>query len=248
MSLREFGWHELTFLIFSARWTLLLSLIAFAGGGVAGLIVAACRIAPRPAVRRAAAVWIGALQGTPLLVQLLIVYYGSAFIGVRPDAWTAAAIAFTINSSAFFGEIWRGCLQAIPTGQWDGARALGLRYLGALRLVVLPQALRLMIPPTIGYMVQIIKATSVASLIGIAELTRTAVLINTITFEPVHVFGTVTLTYFAMCWPLSLLADYAARRIETRRATGGIGELMRARIRRRALGPKKISRGAVAAA
>ncbi|HEX3349812.1 MAG TPA: amino acid ABC transporter permease [Acetobacteraceae bacterium] len=233
MSLREFGWNELYFLIFSARWTVLLSLIAFGGGGAAGLIIAACRIAPRPIVRRAAAIWITALQGTPLLVQLLIVYYAAPFIGFRPNAWTAAAIAFTINSSAFFGEIWRGCLQSIPAGQWDGARALGFRFIGALRLVVLPQAVRLMIPPTIGYMVQIIKSTSVASLIGIAELTRTAVLINTVTFEPVHVFGTVTLTYFLMCWPLSLLADYTSRRIEKRRAAGGIGELLRTSVRRR---------------
>jgi polar amino acid transport system permease protein len=233
MALRDFGWTELYFLLLSARWTILLSLTAFAGGGVAGLLVATCRIAPRAWLRTAASVWITVLQGTPLLVQLLIVYYGAAFIGYRPDAWTAAAIAFTANSSAFFGEIWRGCLQAIPAGQWDGARALGLRFTASLRLVVMPQAMRLMIPPTIGYMVQIIKSTSVASLIGIAELTRTAVVVNTVTFEPVRVFGTVTLAYFLMCWPLSLLADYAARRMETRRATGGIGAMLRARTRPR---------------
>ena len=166
------------------------------------------------------------MQGTPLLVQLLVVYYGAPFIGLRPDAWIAAAIAFTANSSAFFGEIWRGCMQAIPSGQWDGARALGFRFLGALRLVVLPQALRLMIAPTIGYMVQIVKSTSVASLIGIAELTRTAVIVNTVTFEPLRVFGVVTLTYFAMCWPLSLLAGYASRRLESR-SSNGIGDIFR---------------------
>lgn len=233
MSLRDFGWNEFYFLVFSARWTVLLSLIAFAGGGIAGLIIAACRIAPSRIARRAAAAWITVMQGTPLLVQLLIVYYGTAFVGYRPDAWTAAAIAFTLNSSAFFGEIWRGCLQSIPIGQWDGARALGLRFIGAFRLVILPQAMRLMLPPTIGYMVQIIKSTSVASLIGIVELTRTAVVINTITFEPVHVFGTVTLTYFILCWPLSLLAEQTARRLESKRAIGGIGAMLRRAPRRR---------------
>jgi polar amino acid transport system permease protein len=232
MTLRDFGWPELWFLLFSARWTISLSLIAFAGGGALGLVVAACRVAPSAALRRAAVVWIRVFQGTPLLVQLLIMYYGTSFLGFRPDAWVAASVTFIVNSSAFFGEIWRGCIEAIPFGQWDGARALGLRFTAALRLVILPQAMRLMIPPTIGYMVQIVKTTSVASLIGIAELTRTAVMVNTVTFEPVRVFGTVTLAYFLMCWPLSLLAERMARRMDAKRATG-IGELFRRRKPRR---------------
>jgi len=226
MSVRDFSWNEFLFLLLSARWTLLLSMLAFLGGGVFGLIVAGCRIAPFRILRQAAIVWIRALQGTPLLVQLLIVYYGSSFIGYRPDAWTAAAVAFSANSSAFFGEIWRGCLEAIPAGQWDGARALGFRFLGTLRHIILPQALRLMIGPTIGYMVQIIKSTSVASLIGIVELTRAAVVVNTVTFEPLRVFGVVALTYFALCWPLSLIAGYANRRIDAQDA-GGIANLLR---------------------
>lgn len=228
MSLRDFGLAELWFLIFSARWTLLLSVIAFAGGGALGLVVAACRIAPQRILRNAAAGWIRALQATPILVQLLLVYYGTSFIGLRPDAWTAAALTFVVSTSAFFGEIWRGCLESIPVGQWDAAKALGLRFLPTLRLVVLPQAVRLMLPPTVGYMVQIVKTTSVASLIGIAELTRTAVMVNTVTFEPVKVFGAVTLTYFVLCWPLSLLAERLARRSERGRGTGAVLLLRRA--------------------
>lgn len=228
MGLRDFGWPELWFLLFSARWTMLLSLIAFLGGGALGLVVAVLRVARSRLVRAAAAVWIRVLQGTPLLVQLLVVYYGTSFVGLHPDAWIAAAIAFVVGSSAFFGEIWRGCIEAIPRGQWESATALGLRFVPTLRLVVLPQALRLMLAPTIGYMVQIVKSTSIASLIGIAELTRTAVLVNTVTFEPVKVFGTVTLTYFAMCWPLSLLAAYVARRLDARHGRS-VAELLRRR-------------------
>ena len=89
MALRDFGWNELVFLLLSARWTLALSLVAFLGGGAAGLLVAACRIAPGRVLPGAAAVWIRALQGTPLLIQLLVVYYGTSFVGLRPDAWTA---------------------------------------------------------------------------------------------------------------------------------------------------------------
>ncbi len=219
MGLREFGWQELQFLLLSVRWTVLLSLIAFVGGGLLGLIVAGLRIAPYRPLRWAVDAFITLFQGTPLLVQLLLFYYGSAFIGFTPDALLAAAITFTLNSGAFFGEIWRGCLESIPLGQWDSARALGFRFVPTLRLVVLPQALRVMVAPTIGYMVQVVKGTSVASLIGITELTRAAVMVNTITFEPVRVFGTVCAVYFVICWPLSQASERLSRRWSV--ASGG---------------------------
>ena len=241
MSLRDFGWNEVYFLLMSAKWTLGLSLIAFLGGGLLGLVVAALRVAPSVALRRAAMVWIRIFQGTPLLVQLLIMYYGTSFVGLRPDAWLAASLTLSLNSSAFFGEIWRGCIESIGVGQWDGARALGFRFLPTLWLVVLPQAMRVMLAPTIGYMVQIVKSTSVASLIGIAELTRTAVLVNTVTFEPVRVFSLVALTYFLLCWPLSLLAERLGARMDSKRASG-IGDVFRRRAR-----PRRRSDGAAAA-
>ncbi len=226
MSLRDFGWNELQFLLLSVRWTVLLSLIAFLGGGTLGLLVAALRVSPSRLARWAMGVYITLFQGTPLLVQLLLFYYGTSFLGFRPDALLAAALTFTLNSAAFFGEIWRGCIEAVPRGQWDGARALGLRYVPALRLVVLPQALRIMLAPTVGYMVQIVKGTSVASLIGITELTRTAVMVNTVTFEPVRVFGTVCLVYLAICWPLSFASERIGRRLDTKRAAS-LGDVFR---------------------
>lgn len=212
MSLRTFGWPELEFLLLSLRWTLALALIAFLGGGLLGAVVAALRVSPSRLVRHLTDAYITIFQGTPLLVQLLLWYYGSSFAGFTPNAWLAAALAFAFNSAAFFGEIWRGCIEAVPRGQWDAALALGMHRGRALRLVILPQALRVMIPPTIGYMVQIVKATSVASLIGVVEVTRTAVMVNTVTFEPVPVFGTVCALYFAICWPLSYLSEHLTER------------------------------------
>ena len=97
----------------------------------------------------------------------------------------AAALTFVTYTSSFSGEIWRGCIQAILAGQWDAGRALGFRFVGIPRLIILPRAMRLMSPPTIGYMVQIVKTTSAASLIGRGELSHTAVIMNTVTFEPV---------------------------------------------------------------
>jgi len=213
MSLRDFGPNELWFLLMATRWTILLALIAFAGGGVVGLVIAALRVAPIKPLRWLAAGYIQFFMGTPILIQLFMAYYGSSLLGYRPDPWAAAAITFSLNGGAFFGEIFRGSIESVPRGQWEASTALGFRFLPTLRLVILPQAVKLMLPPTVGFMVQIVKTTSVASLIGLTELARAATQVNTVTFQPVLVFGTVSLIYFMLCWPLSLYAGYLERKI-----------------------------------
>ena len=218
--LRDFTWNEVYFLILATRWTVLLAAIAFVGGGMLGMFIAALRISPYRYLRYAAVGYIQFFQGTPLLIQLFMAYYGSAFVGLSPDPWAAAALTFCLNSAAFFAEIFRGSIESIPSGQWETATALGLKFIPALWLVILPQAIRLMLPPTVGYMVQIVKSTSVASLIGLTEVARTATTINTITFEPMLVFGTVAAIYFALCWPLSLLAGSLERRLGPPRKGG----------------------------
>ena len=213
MSLRDFGPNELWFLLMAARWTVLLALIAFVGGGTIGLIVAALRIAPLRPLRWLAVVYTQFFMGTPILIQLFMIYYGSSFLGFRPDPWFAAALTFSLNGGAFFGEIFRGSIEAVPKGQWEASTALGFRFLGTLRLVIMPQAVQLMLPPTVGFMVQIVKTTSVASLIGFTKLARAATQVNTVTFQPVLVFGTVSLVYFLLCWPLSLYAGHLERKL-----------------------------------
>ena len=121
--------------------------------------------------------------------------------------------ALSLFCGAHLGEIFRGAIEAIPKGQWEASTALGFRFVRTLRLVIIPQAAQLMLPPTVGFMVQIVKSTSVASLIGLTELARAAVQVNTVTFEPVTVFGTASLIYFSLCWPLSLYAGYLERRL-----------------------------------
>jgi polar amino acid transport system permease protein len=192
MSLREFGTNEFWFILLAARWTILLAVIAFAGGGVLGMIIAALRVAPVRPLRWLAAGYIQFFMGTPLLIQLFMAYYGSSLLGYRPDPWAAAALTFILNGGAFFGEIFRGAIEAIPKGQWEAATSLGFRFVRTLRLVVVPQAVRLMLPPAVGFMVQIVKSTSVASLIGLTEVARASVQVNTVTFEPVWVFGTAS--------------------------------------------------------
>jgi polar amino acid transport system permease protein len=217
--IREFSLSEVWFLVQAVRWTVLLALLAFVGGGGVGLVVAVMRISKARLPRAVAIVYIKVFQGTPLLMQLYLVYFGASLVGLEANSWLAAALGLTFYSSAFLGEIWRGCIQAIPRGQWDGARALALGYLPGLRLVILPQALRIAIPPTVGFMVQILKGTSLASIIGFTELTRAAQMVNNATFRPFIVYALVAALYFMLCWPLSAYSRRLERRFDRARLT-----------------------------
>ena len=212
--MRTFGPQEFRFILEAARWTLLLSAVAFVGGAIGGLLVALARTSDSPAARIASTVFVQVFQGTPLLLQLFLVFFGAPVLGWDINPWLAAGVALILNTSAFLGEIWRGCIQAIPRGQWEAAEALGLHYVDRMRDVVLPQAFKIALPPTVGYMVQVVKGTSLAAIIGFTEVTRAGQIINNATFQPLLVFGVVALIYFALCWPLSLLAG----RMERRRA------------------------------
>ena len=210
---RDFDWPAFLFIVGAVRWTVLLSLIAFAGGAVGGLILAIARTSRFMVLRGLAATYIGVIQGTPVLMQLFLAFYGLAVLtGVRIDPWPAVTLAFTMYAAAFLGEIWRGAIQAIPRTQWEAAAALPLSPLAQLRHVILPQAFRIAIPPTVGFLVQLIKGTSIASIIGFVELTRAGQLIVNVTFQPMIVYPIIAALYFALCWPLSL----AALRLEGR--------------------------------
>jgi polar amino acid transport system permease protein len=210
--MRTFGTPEFLFILEAARWTIALSLIAFVGGVMGGLLVALARTGESVPARAAATAFVQVFQGTPLLLQLFLVFFGAPVLGIDVNPWVAAGIALILNTSAFLGEIWRGCIQAIPRGQWEAADALGLHYLARMRDVVLPQAFRIALAPTVGYLVQVIKGTSLAAIIGFTEVTRAGQIINNATFQPLVVFSLVAAIYFALCWPLSLLAGHMERR------------------------------------
>ena len=212
---RTFELSEFLFLVAAVRWTLLLSLIAFLGGSVVGLLVAIMRTTHNRAVRLVTGGYIQLFQGTPVLMQLFVFYYGLAVLfDIQVDAWPAVALAFTLYSGAFLGEIWRGSIQAIPRTQWEASACLSLGYFQQLRFVILPQAMRISIPPTVGFLVQLIKGTSIASIIGFVELTRAGQLMVNVTFQPMIVYPVVAALYFAICWPLSLLSRSLERRID----------------------------------
>lgn len=202
------GEGEFLFLLKGLKWTLILSAVGFACGMVAGLGVALARTSGYRALQRIAAGYIALFQGTPLLMQLFVVYYGLALYGMKLDAWVAVAIGFTLHASAYLGEIWRGAIEAVPRGQVEAAKALSLGYVSRMKDVVLPQALRISLPATIGFLVQLIKGTSLAAFVGFTELSRAGSMVSNQIFQPLLVFGIVGLLYFAICWPLSL---YGAR-------------------------------------
>jgi polar amino acid transport system permease protein len=212
--MRTFGFPDFMFILEAARWTLALSLVAFVGGAILGLAIALARSSENKTARGVSIGFIKVFQGTPLLLQLFLIFFGAPVLGFDINPWIAAGVALVLNSAAFLGEIWRGCIEAIPRGQWEAALALNLDYGSRMRDVVLPQAFKIALAPTVGYLVQIIKGTSLAAIIGFTEITRAGQIINNATFQPLEVFTTVAAIYFVICWPLSLLAA----RMERKRA------------------------------
>jgi polar amino acid transport system permease protein len=206
-------WDIFRNLLLAARWTVLLSLLAFVGGGLVGLALLYARLKKLPGAERGVAAYVQLFQGTPLLMQLFLAYFGLALLGLNISAWVAAALALTLYTSAFLAEIWRGCFNAIPKGQWEAADSLALSFAEKLRHVIGPQALRIAVAPTVGFLVQVIKGTALASVIGFIELTKAGTMISNATFKPFTVYACVALMYFALCWPVSAWSRVLERRL-----------------------------------
>lgn len=215
--MRDIVFNDYIYVAMAARWTIALSLIAFGAGGLIGAILVFARISRRRVFRAIATAFVNVVQGTPLLIQLFIWYFGLGIVGANLSPLIAAGAGISVWSSAFFSEIWRGAVVAIPKPQWEASAALGLRRMEQMRYVIVPQAIRAATPPTVGFMVQIVKNTSLAALVGFVELARAAQIINNATFEPFSVFGLVAAIYFLICFPMSLLARALERRSDVGR-------------------------------
>lgn len=211
--IREFTSPDVVYLMLAARWTIGLAVIATVGGGLLGLLIALARILPIPPLNWLAIGYINLIQGTPLLGQLFVFFFGLPLLGFSVGAWTAAALSLSLYASAFFGEIWRGALQSVPKRQWEAGAALGLTYRHRFTHVVLPQAVRIAIAPTVGFLVQLVKNTSLAALIGFVELTRASQILTAATFAPLQVYLTAAAIYFVICFTLSQLSRVLERRL-----------------------------------
>ena len=207
-------WDIFRNLLLAARWTVALSLVAFVGGGVVGLALLLARLAKLRGAEMGVSAYVQLFQGTPLLMQLFLAYFGLALFGINVSAWAAAAVALTLYTSAFLAEIWRGCVNAIPRGQWEAADSLALSFTEKMRHVVGPQALRIAVAPTVGFLVQVVKGTALASVIGFIELTKAGTMITNATFRPFTVYACVALMYFALCWPISATSRNLERKLQ----------------------------------
>ncbi|MES2585267.1 MAG: amino acid ABC transporter permease [Pseudomonadota bacterium] len=210
-------WDIIRNLLLAGRWTVGLSLIAFIGGSTVGLLLLMLRLTKLPAVEPIVAAYVQLFQGIPLLVQLFLAYYGLGLFGINTSPWVAAGIGLTLYASAFLTEIWRGCVAAIPRGQWEASESLALSFYEQLRYIILPQAIKIAVPPTVGFLVQVIKGTALASVIGFMELTKVGKTIANATFSPFLIFSCVAVMYFLLCYPISLYAKHLERKIHVHR-------------------------------
>jgi polar amino acid transport system permease protein len=210
--IRSLSFNDLLFFVDALRWTVLLAAIAIACGGLLGMGVALSRVARSRAVRAASATYIQVVQGTPVLMLLFLSYYGLSLAGIDLPPMVAAGVSMTIYVSGYLGDIWRGAIESVPKQQWEASASLAMTRFQQYRHIVLPQAVRIALPPTVGFMVQVVKNSSIASIIGFVELAKAGQLINNVTFQPFRVFLIVAALYFCVCYPLSYCSRWLERK------------------------------------
>jgi polar amino acid transport system permease protein len=192
--------------------TVVLCLVVIPLGLVGGLLVALASLAPSRAVRWTAAALIDFFRAIPPLVLLIFVYSGLPFAGIRLSSLGAVAVAFLLNTSSYYGEIYRAGIESVGRGQWDAARSTGLKPYQALIYVVLPQAVRNVLPDLISNTVEVVKLTSIASVVALPELLYSADMARSITFNASPIVLAAAI-YLAMLWPIVRLVSRLERRI-----------------------------------
>lgn len=210
-------WHEwFPQLVRAAEGTLKMTLFAFAVAFAVGLLLALAKLSPIAPLRVAAATYVEVMRGVPALAILFMIYFGLADFGILFDSFQAAVIGLGLNGAAYLAEVFRAGILAIHRGQMEAALTVGLTPLQAMRFVVLPQALRIVLPPVTNYAIALLKDTSVASIISAPELMLRARDLASSSFQPMEVFLLAAAIYLVMSLPIS----FVARRLETRLARG----------------------------
>ncbi|MDB5770272.1 MAG: amino acid transporter permease [Burkholderia sp.] len=205
---------HLFFIFKGAGWTIVLSALGFVGGTILGVPIALARSSRNKWISKSVGIVVQVIQGIPLPIIMFVVYFGISVAGFDLPALVAAGLALTAYAGAYLGEIWKGCIQAVPRTQWEAADCLALTPVQTATHVILPQAFRIAIPPTVGFLVQIVKNSSYAVVIGFFDLTYSSRVVNNSTFEPFLVFSIAAVMYFAMCYPLSRLASSLERKFK----------------------------------
>ncbi len=205
------GYFTNLYLLEGALWTIGLTINTLVFGGIIGLVLATMRLSKHKALSRAAQAYVWMFRGTPLLVQLIIIYTGLPQLGlVRFTVLESALLGLALNEAAYLSEILRGGILSVPKGQTEAARALGLKPFQIFRQIILPQALRVIIPPLGNSVNGLLKTTSIASVISMEEVLRRGQILMQQKFQVLEVFMVVAILYLVMttCW------DFVQRRIE----------------------------------
>jgi polar amino acid transport system permease protein len=204
--------RALPLVLMGLQQTVLLCLLVVPLGIAGGLVFALASLARARALRWPAIVGIDFFRAIPPLVLLIFVYSGLPFAGFRPSPMTAVAIAFFLNTSSYYGEIYRAGIESVGTGQWDAARSTGLGGAQTLAYVVLPQAVRNVLPDLISNTVEVVKLTSIASVVALPELLYSADMARSVTFNSSPIVLAAAI-YLVMLWPIVRLVSRLERRI-----------------------------------
>ncbi len=195
-------------------YTLPLTLITFSLGLMIAVLTALARISTIKPLQWIARFYVSAIRGTPLLVQLFILFYGLGSIGIVIDPFPAAIVGFSLNVGAYASEVIRAAILSIPKGQWEAAHMIGMSYSQSLRRVILPQATRVSIPPLSNTFISLVKDTSLASLILVTEMFRRAQEIAATTYEVLLLYTEVAMLYWIICFILSLIQGRLEHRFD----------------------------------
>lgn len=193
--------------------TVRLSITAIATGTALGLLVAALRTSRIPVLAQAARAYLEVFRGSPLLIQMLFIYFGAAYLGVAGiSVFAAALLALTLYEGAYIAEIFRAGIEAVPRGQWEASRVLGMSGIQTFKNVILPQTRAIVLPPLVGQYLSLIKDTSIAVIIGYVELVRQGQAVIDRAGAPATSYFAVAALYFVICYPLSLTVQRMERK------------------------------------
>lgn len=195
-------------------YTLPLTLISFFFGIILAIVTALSRISTNRPLQIIARIYVSAIRGTPLLVQLFILFYGLPTVGIVIDPFPAAVFGFTLNVGAYASEVIRASILSIPKGQWEAAHTIGMNYFQTLRRIILPQATRVSIPPLSNTFISLVKDTSLASLILVTEMFRRAQEIASANYEFLLLYTEAAIVYWLICFILSLIQDRIEHRLD----------------------------------
>lgn len=200
-------------LILAARYTILISVLGIGVGLVLGGLICAARLSSSPMLRRFAAIWVSFLRGVPLLVQLLLFYYLLPVVGIDVPAMVAAVVTVGVCASAYVSEIWRGAIAALPRGQAEAAAAIGMNPKDIWLRIILPQAVALSLPALVNELILLVKASSLVSVVGILEITRSSQALAATTYRPLEIYIAAACIYLAINLCLAALGRYLEHRM-----------------------------------